>query len=1123
MESLLHFLNKQSPGVYSDKVNKLIAEYLTGQTEIEKLVPFLKPINYLQIKQVIREIGREVAKEKELLPTLGRFLRLLKKITHISTYFEFVTTLTGNDLTIEEIYVKSELGISSMIAHVLEQLSSGHYWKLQVKEFGYDSYSYFFAGMHQKYPDVFKNLIHKDFGLGNSIFATIYLYTHDPADVDYTDAILVYGASLINMSRKESNEAIAAVKKEPSFAANPYINQLEKYMKNDNNDWTKLKQDYKRSFSQLFYFAFLLSPPQSALLNLINYILMYNNFKTVFQYISSACFYLLGKTNGETLFADCLPLFVDGLCPKDRFLAYFASEDINKETFNKLALDNEEAALKASKFAEGLSRIMLMNVFWEKGKHLDKTAYYEEKFVKEMLGKNNKAEVEDFFLGKSDETVEKLPKVDLSSHIMVVGTAAILSPFSAVPQRILIYAVKTKQIDWFSRAFERIRDYRSDKFAEDYLDALALPVGDKIAAMIDSYIDEWDDEEKIWQRKQIDRIAGQNTELLETAFKNASAKGRTLILETVYKDKPDYKPQWLIECLSDSSKVVRELAVAYLTPQNQLKEQIEPLVKSKTKAVRECAEKLMMAYNTVASDGTADTAGGEFNVLAFCVQNIPVSAPKAITWTEFETLPKVRLAGTETLADDRIVTGYIYLFVTQTEMALPSAAAKIRESLHKEDLQLLGEQLYHIWKKNNAPAKHRGVLVLASIDCSDTFIHTLKSDIQQWADASRGALASDAVRAMALQGGDLALMTVDAISKKFNNKQVQRAGEAAFQFAAEQLGVDPEVLSDRIVPNLGFDSRGELVIDYGNRSFIATISPSLQIELKTAEGKAVKSLPSPGVNDDQVKASAAKETFSTVKKNLKSVTTIQCLRLELALSCNRTWTKSEWSKLFVENPIMHMFAIGLIWGVYDANGQLTSSFRYMEDGTFTNVEEDEVVIDDNDVIGLCHPLDLGEEPIVSWTQQLTDYEIKQPIEQLSRKVFRLTDENKDAVSVTAFSGAVVYAVSLLGKLQKFGWSKGSVQDGGGYSNFYKEDKKQGIGVWLNFSGTYVAADNTEEVTVYDAIFYKAGTVQYGSYVYDEVKEEDKMKLSDVPVRLYSEICYDIERATANRIRTDKVQ
>jgi hypothetical protein len=257
------------------------------------------------------------------------------------------------------------------------------------------------------------------------------------------------------------------------------------------------------------------------------------------------------------------------------------------------------------------------------------------------------------------------------------------------------------------------------------------------------------------------------------------------------------------------------------------------------------------------------------------------------------------------------------------------------------------------------------------------------------------------------------------------------------------------------------------------------------------------------------------------------------LRLELALSSNRTWakeewTKEEWTKLFVENPIMHIFAIGLIWGTYDANGKLLNSFRYMEDGTFTNVSEDEVELPADAAVGLCHPLDMGDELIARWMQQLSDYEFKQPVDQLSRKVFRLDEDKKDSDSVTEFGGAVIYAVSLIDKLQKLGWHKGLIQDPANipnasdsysYNNFYKEDRKQGIGVWLNFSGTHLGVEEDEEVTVYDAVFYKAGKVGYGSY-YAEVKPGDRLKLADIPARLYSELCYDIERATANRIRTD---
>lgn len=93
-----------------------------------------------------------------------------------------------------------------------------------------------------------------------------------------------------------------------------------------------------------------------------------------------------------------------------------------------------------------------------------------------------------------------------------------------------------------------------------------------------------------------------------------------------------------------------------------------------------------------------------------------------------------------------------------------------------------------------------------------------------------------------------------------------------------------------------------------------------------------------------------------------------------------------------------------------------------------------------------------------------------------------------------------------------GWYRGSVQDAGVYTDFYREDGN--LGVELEFSGSYVGDEN-EEVTVYGAVFYKAGTVARGSYVYDTVKDENRYTLDQVPPRYFSEIILQLARATAS--------
>ena len=110
-------------------------------------------------------------------------------------------------------------------------------------------------------------------------------------------------------------------------------------------------------------------------------------------------------------------------------------------------------------------------------------------------------------------------------------------------------------------------------------------------------------------------------------------------------------------------------------------------------------------------------------------------------------------------------------------------------------------------------------------------------------------------------------------------------------------------------------------------------------------------------------------------------------------------------------------------------------------------------------------------------------------------------------------------LSLSGKLQGLGWYRGSVQDAGVFYTFYREDAALNMGVELNFSGCYVGDEN-DTVTVYDAEFYRSGTVQRGSYCYDAPKEENTFALGDVPPRYYSEIVYQLERATASSTQTD---
>ena len=113
------------------------------------------------------------------------------------------------------------------------------------------------------------------------------------------------------------------------------------------------------------------------------------------------------------------------------------------------------------------------------------------------------------------------------------------------------------------------------------------------------------------------------------------------------------------------------------------------------------------------------------------------------------------------------------------------------------------------------------------------------------------------------------------------------------------------------------------------------------------------------------------------------------------------------------------------------------------------------------VVGLVHPVELSADLLSAWKEQLSDYEVVQPVLQLERPVYTVTEEEKETTELTRFKGVVLNGLSLTGRLLNMGWYRGEILDGGGYYNYGRMDNR--TAVKLEFSGCCVGAEN-EDVT-----------------------------------------------------------
>jgi len=438
--------------------------------------------------------------------------------------------------------------------------------------------------------------------------------------------------------------------------------------------------------------------------------------------------------------------------------------------------------------------------------------------------------------------------------------------------------------------------------------------------------------------------------------------------------------------------------------------------------------------------------------------------------------------------------------------------------LNKQELAAYMNRVYDVFLEDDAEAKNKWVLYAVSIHGGMEIVLKLKHQIDEWAEKSRGVMAAEAVKALALNENPLALMIVDGMAHKYKYKQVRKAAQDAMGFAAVQLGLTVEDLSDRIVPNHGFDRNMERRFDYGTRSFVVRLLPNLKFEIRDDTGKKIKSLPTVGKNDDIDKASSAIAEFKKLKKQMKITVKNQTERLDLAMYTDRRWNVENWKRLFVNNPIMHPFAISLIWGHYK-DGNLTEMFRYMEDGTFNTMNEDEYELTEDGMIGLMHPLEMNQETIDVWREQLSDYGITQVVEQLYRPVYVVEDCEKGQNKIERFGGKIVNGLSLAGKLTSLGWKRGTPYDGGFYYCYDRSDVEIGYAVELRCSGTNIVLEDTD-VTVYDAVIYQLDDNFFEgcaeSYFYDR-----EAILDEVSPKYFSEIISQITKATASSIKTDE--
>ncbi len=415
--------------------------------------------------------------------------------------------------------------------------------------------------------------------------------------------------------------------------------------------------------------------------------------------------------------------------------------------------------------------------------------------------------------------------------------------------------------------------------------------------------------------------------------------------------------------------------------------------------------------------------------------------------------------------------------------------------------------VFETWLANEGKAKENWAMFAVGLLGSDALAPKLSRLIREWPGESnhkRSVVGLDCLRVM---GSDIALMQINGIAEKVQFKALKAKADECMAAIASAKQMSQDRLSDRIIPSLGFESSGEQIFDYGERQFVIKLGADLKPVIYDENGKVRAELPAANANDDTELAQKAQSEFKALKKALKDLEKVQITRLEHGMVTGRRWFADEFVNFLVNHPVMQFLLRDYVFGGFNMLGQLTGTFVIRDKDNFQNIDGQPVSLLDFGEISLLHPLQLSDADLNKWKNIFTTNKIKQPFPQLERPVQRLMEREVNDFEVLRLAKLRIPAVVIVGTLDRHGWQRGPVMDGGLYTEHIRYFPRQDVTALIQYDGIPTGTGGVDWADQYiNHCLFLSGKVA-GDYDRDFQKG---LQLGTIDPVVLSEVLCDVE-------------
>lgn len=206
--------------------------------------------------------------------------------------------------------------------------------------------------------------------------------------------------------------------------------------------------------------------------------------------------------------------------------------------------------------------------------------------------------------------------------------------------------------------------------------------------------------------------------------------------------------------------------------------------------------------------------------------------------------------------------------------------------------------------------------------------------------------------------------------------------------ASKKLGISASEIEELSIPDFGL-KHGEKSIDFEDyklRLRIEDIGKVSSVWIKP-DGATQKSTPS-FINQSETHKKVLKKVKSDVAQ-IKKYLTAQRDRIDRIYLDDRVWSLENFDKFYLNHGLVSFITKRLLWQFKKGEHYHTAMWV---DGKWVD-EHKEVFhwIDQDTTVRLWHPIYASVDQIMFWRQQFEELEIKQPLKQVYREVYLLTD------------------------------------------------------------------------------------------------------------------------------------